>query len=306
MNEKTLSFNSDNKTKNKIKKNGIVFSIITFVVLLIYALSLIIPLVWSFITSCRDYIDIIVNGGFAMPNPWVNNYKTVFEYFHVVVPFGASTRNVEIPEQLINSILYAFGSAVFSMLASILVAYISSKFDFKFCSVIYVIVILQMIIPIVGSLPSEIRMATALGLYDSIIGMWIMKTYVTGLYFLVFYSSFKLIPKDYSEAAQLDGAGNFRIMWNIMFPFVKGTIVTVILLNFITFWNDYQTPLIYMPTHPTLAYGLYYFTSGSYEIATSNVPTQLAGCMLMAIPLFAVFIIFQKRILGNLSLGGLK
>ena len=91
-----------------------------------------------------------------------------------------------------------------------------------------------------------------------------------------------------------------------MFPFVKGTIVTVILLNFITFWNDYQTPLIYMPTHPTLAYGLYYFTSGSYEIATSNVPTQLAGCMLMAIPLFAVFIIFQKRILGNLSLGGLK
>ena len=220
-----------------------------------------------------------------------------------VLVLDGSFRSVKLGEMAFNSIAYALGSAVFSMLACLLTAYIAAIFKFKMCDWIYAVVIIQMIIPIVGLLPSELRMAHALGLDDSIPGMWIMKTYVTGLYFLVFYGSFKLIPKDYAEAAQLDGAGNFRIMVNIMFPFVKGSIFTVTLLRFITFWNDYQTPLLYMPTHPTLAYGLYHFTRGSNN---SDTPTQLAACILMAIPLFAVFVAFQKRLLGDLTIGGLK
>ena len=160
-----------------------------------------------------------------------------------------------------------------------------------------------MILPIVGSFPSEIKIAMTLGLYDNMIGMWIMKTYVSGLHFLVFYSGFKLIPKDYVEAAQLDGAGNFMVMVRIMFPFLRGSIFTIALLKFIGFWNDYQTPLLYMPTHPTLAYGVYEFTRGSI---TGDTPTQLAATMLMAVPLFVIFIVFQKRLLGDLTIGGLK
>ena len=133
-----------------------------------------------------------------------------------------------------------------------------------------------------------------------------MKTYVTGMYFLIFYSTFKGIPRDYSEAAWMDGANNISVLIRIMIPMVKGVFGTIMLLCFISLWNDYQTPMIYMPNHPTLAYGLYYYVNGSYNPETSNVPLQLAGCMFMAVPLILLFCIFHKRLLSDVTTGGLK
>ena len=137
-------------------------------------------------------------------------------------------------------------------------------------------------------------------------GMLFMKSYVTGLYFLSFYAALRVIPKDYEEAAYLDGAGNLRVMFNIMLPMASGVCATVFLLNFIGFWNDYQTPMVYMPGYPTLAYGLYYLCNVPRNDIDSSVPMQLAGCMLMAIPLLILFIACNKKLLGNVSLGGLK
>ena len=285
------------------------FGIASFFILFVYAMSLLIPFCWAITTSFRSAMSYspYMDGEFAWPNPWIiDNYKDVWTYFAVKIPSGATFRFVAIPEMALNSVLYALGSAFVSMATALLVAYVAARFDFKFCGVIYFIVIIQMIIPIVGSLPSELRMARALGLYDSILGMYVMRCYVNGMYFLVFYGSFKLIPKDYAEAAQIDGAGNWTVMFRIVIPFVKGSIFTVILLNFISCWNDYQVPLMYMPSHPTLAYGLFMYTGGNFDASTADTPHQLAGCVAMAVPLLILFLTFQKRLLGDLTVGGLK
>ena len=84
---------------------------------------------------------------------------------------------------------------------------------------------------------------------------------------------------------------------------VTGVFTTVLLLTFITYWNDYQTPLIYIPSYPTLAYGLWYYIN---VISTGSVPMKLSGCMVMAVPLFVLFIVFQNKLMGNVSVGGLK
>lgn len=304
------------KNKDGLKSTFTVIGIISLVVLLCYVVSLLFPLCWAIITSFREDLDFIMNGGWAKPDPWTfYNYKIMFVGDEVagidptfVVPIleGTGTRNVQVHEMIMNSLLYAIGSSVLAMTMSLLVSYVVGRFDFKFCRIIYAVVIIQMIIPIVGALPSQLEMATKLGLYDSIFGIWVMNTYVQGLYFLVFYASFKQIPKDFTEAAQIDGAGNFRIMVSIIFPFVKGSIFTVILLNFIAFWNDFQTPLIFMPSHPTLAFGLYWYTTGALDASSSSTPAQLAGCIIVAIPLLVLFIAFQKRLLGNITIGGLK
>ena len=288
------------------------FGFISFIVLALYAVSLLFPLIWSVITSFREPTRFLIDKfmGFGMwpqewgnPLTWENNYAKVFKNFGLIKYIDKVPTKIGFAEQLGNSILYSIGSAILGTATSLLVAYAASVFKFRACKVVYTIVIIQMILPIVGSFPSEIKMMTSLGLFDTMIGAWIMKTYVSGLHFLIFYSSFKLIPKEYAEAAELDGAGNLRIMWNVLFPFVKGSIFTIFLLKFIGFWNDYQTPLLYMPSLPTLAYGVYDFTRGSI---TSDTPTQLAATMLMAVPLFIIFIAFQKRLLGDLSVGGLK
>ncbi|MGN1077294.1 MAG: ABC transporter permease subunit, partial [Candidatus Gallimonas sp.] len=125
-------------------------------------------------------------------------------------------------------------------------------------------------------------------------------------YFLVFYAQLRAFPKDYSEAAYIDGAGNFTVMMRIIFPLVRGTFFTVTLLLFINSWNDYTTPMLYMPNVPTLSYGLYYYTFVLKNSSTQSFPMRMAGCIVMMLPILAVFLVFHKRLIGNVSMGGIK
>lgn len=289
----------ENIQKKKGKVN--IFMIISFVVLFTYLLLILLPLLWAAMSSFKTNLQVTYSP-FDLPKKWLwSNYEVVFENF--VAPVASEYRNAGIGELLVNSLLYALGSAVLQMLSCMLTAYIVARFNFKFCNFLYTLVIITMIIPIVGSLPSELRVARALGIYDTMVGSWMMKTYFIGLYFLIFHAAFKMVPNAYAEAAYLDGAGNFTVMTKIMIPFVKGTMFTVLLLNFITFWNDFQTPMVYMPSYPTIALGLYSVVNNQQK---TDVPMQLGACMIVAIPLIILFACFQNKLLGNLTTGGLK
>ena len=105
----------------------------------------------------------------------------------------------------------------------------------------------------------------------------------------------------------MDGAGHFRIFFNIMIPLAKNTIVTIFILLFISYWNDYQTPLVYIPDMPTAAYGLYTFNRGNQVHGSlQTAPIKLAGGMLLLLPILIMFLILKDRIMGNISVGGLK
>ena len=136
--------------------------------------------------------------------------------------------------------------------------------------------------------------------------MFLMKANFLGMYYLVFHAMFRALPKDFDEAAYMDGAGNFTIFFKINLPLVVGTFVTVMLIKFIDFWNDYMTPMIYMPSFPTIAYGLYAFVQESTTPSRSGTQIKLAACMLVFIPNFIIFIAFRDKLIGNISMGGLK
>ena len=95
------------------------------------------------------------------------------------------------------------------------------------------------------------------------------------------------------------------VLIKIVLPLVRNTFFTVMLINFIGFWNDYQTPLIYLPSYPTIALGMYHMASTT-ENGLSTVPMRMTGAMLMLIPILALFLAFHKRLLGNLTIGGIK
>lgn len=275
------------------------------IILVIYSISLLLPMIWSLITSFKDRYEFRRNL-FGLPQEWVlENYINVFKTFRVTVESGAGNRFVWFEEMFLNSLLYAVGCAFASTTVACVVAYLTSKFPYKFSKVIYTVVIVVMIIPIVGSLPSEIQMSQTLGFYDHIWGLWIMKANFLGMYFLVFYGMFKGLPDEYADAAYVDGAGNLSVLLTIIFPLVKTTYFTIWLLNFIGLWNDYQTPLVYIPNSPTMAYGLYYMFNLTSE-AVAAVPTKLAACMIMLVPILVLFLIFHNRLIGNITVGGLK
>lgn len=287
----------------KKSKTSILF-IILCALLSIYSACLLCSLFWALITSFKDVFE-FDNNVLGFPQKWVFNYSTVFEKFFIEVDTLYATREVYLPEMFLNSLLYAGGCAVASTLTPCITAYLCAKFPYKFSRFINALVVVVMTIPIVGSQPAEIRMAMNLKMYDTIWGMWIMKANFLGMYYLVFYATFEMMPNGYREAAKIDGAGNVQILFHIILPLVKTTMITVGLLTFISYWNDYSIPLLYLPSFPTAAQGMYHFIQ-SNENDLSSVPMKITGSMLMLMPVLIVFISFHKRLMGNLSIGGLK
>ncbi len=278
---------------------------ILMVLLICYAVCLFSLLLWGVITSFKDNRFDFRTNPIGLPKEWVWNFQTVYESFFVNIVTADGGRNVGVPEMFLNGFLYAIGSAFCATLVPCITAYLCARFKYKFSNLIYTTVIVVMIIPIIGSLPAEISMARNLGLYDKIWGIWLMKANFLGMYFLVFHAAFRALPMAYTEAARLDGAGNFSILFKIMLPLVRNAFFTVMLVNFITFWNDYQTPLIYLPSHPTIAVGMYQMAQTT-ENAISSIPMKMACAIMVLAPILVIFLCFQKRLLGNLTIGGVK
>ena len=279
-------------------------TIIMLVVLILYVASLIGLMCWALITSFKSHADFRLNK-FGLPKEWVWNYGEVFNRFVVRVNTDAGRVTVSMGMMFVYALVYSLGCAFFNSLVPCITAYLCARFPFKFSKVVHTTVIIVMILPIIGSLPSEIQMSKTFGLYDQLWGLWIMKAHFLGMYFLVMYGNFKALPMAYTEAAKIDGAGNMSVLVRVILPLIKNTFFTIMLINFIGFWNDYQTPLIYMPSYPTIALGMYEMAN-TRENGMSRVNMRMAGSMLMLIPILSLFLAFHKRLLGNLTVGGLK
>lgn len=283
--------------------------IVLFIVLILYTVSLFIPMLWALGASLKDQSEFRLNP-LGIPNGWFwtwewNNYVKAFELFYMPLNTLNGVKYVFIDQMFLNALLYSVGCAFTATLVSCVTAYLCAKFKYALSKVMYTIVIVVMVLPIVGNTPAALQLNRMLNIYDTIWGMWIMKANFLGMYFLVFHATFESLPNDFAEAAYVDGASEMRVLTQIMLPLVKGAFFTILLLNFIALWNDYQTPMLYIPSHPTIAYGMFYF-SNSTTNETNSVPLRMTGCFLMMLPILVLFSVFHKRLIGNVSLGGLK
>ena len=294
--------------KNRIKKRTLrqIFPLIFFVLLLVYCISLLIPMAWALMSSLKTRLDFRMDPlGFPTSFAW-ENYVSAFNALYIQVSAGAGVRNVYLLEMFGYTLAYAVGATIAATLAHMVMAYICAKYTrFRITKVLYTIVIVTMILPIVGSLPSEMQVVRTLGLYNNILGAWIMKATFLGTHFLIFYATFKGISWEYAEAAFMDGASHARVMFQIMFPLAKTTVSAIALLSFIGFWNDANMSMIYMPDIPTVAYGLFRFQFSTGQ-ESSSITVQLAGCTIVMFPIFVLYMCFKKQLIGNIAIGGIK
>lgn len=293
------------------KRQTDVMSLLTGTLLVIYVIGLLAPVLWSLVTSFTEvgsyfdfYVDKIFGSGPAF-RLTTENYETAQKYMTVTASTTSITYNII--GLYIHSVAYAVICAGTWVVVTAVVSYLVARFDFKFSKVVFNFVILTMCIPIVGSMASELRMLQRLHLFDSWLGMFVLKFNFLGAYFLTFVAMFKSIPKEYTEAAKIDGASNLTIMLRIIFPQAMNMIVTVFLLQFIAYWNDYQTAMVYLPSYPVATYAVFYFMNTPMGGgATSEIPVQVAGAFLMTLPILILFMIFNKRLRGGVYIGGIK
>lgn len=300
------------------------------IVLAVYTFSIVLALAWGLNTSLKSARDFVDYGNlFGLPDlklskaeclQW-RNYTEVFKHFTVTVGSNYISGDTIIVKKgtygfldmFFFSLLYAGGGCIISTFVPCIMAYVCVKYPYKLSKIIYTVALLIMIIPIVGNFPSEITLLRRLGLYDSMLGNYIQKFNFTGMYFFVFYAFFESLPDSYAEAAEIDGASQSRILVRIIIPLTSKIIASVMLIMFITYWDDYTIPHLYLPSWPTLAYGVYDITrQGQYGTGVANLkgadqpPAQMTVSMILALPILIVFITLKDKIMGNMSLGGLK
>ena len=134
----------------------------------------------------------------------------------------------------------------------------------------------------------------------------LQKMSFTGTYFLVYFAMVKGVDKSFSEAAYIDGAGEFTVLFIIYFPLLINTYFTVVLLLFVGFWNDYNTPMLYIPSYPTLSYSVKWLQTNADPARFANTNLKMCVALIVVIPILTLFIIFRDKLTGNLTVGGVK
>lgn len=258
-------------------------------------------LVWAMISAFKTPRDFQTNP-VGLPEKIVNNFGEAIKLYKIQVGgVKGRPRYAMFPQMLYNSVLYSVGCALFNTVVTCLTAYCCARYKYRLSKIVYAVVLVTMTIPIVGSLPSQIQVAQTLRIYNKIWGMWLQSASFLGLYFLVFYETFASLPNSFFEAARIDGADDLSLIFRIALPLAKNVFFTIFLLNFIIYWNDYQTPLLFLKSMPVLSYGLYLITQSN-----AYVPMIMAAATVVLAPVIVIFIFANKKLMGNLTVGGIK
>ncbi len=289
------------------------FETLMFLLVSLYVLTIIILFAFAIVYSLKDHEDIVNGNVLGFPRAEYgfrfNYYGEIFTKFYVPISSLSGVKNIYIEKLFLNSLLYTFLVTSFSILTQVVVAYAVSKYKFKLGIVYYTVGVVVMLVPIVGALPSQLKVMEFMHLRDSYLGIAIMKCNYASMYFLVFYAMFKGISWTYAEAAQIDGAGHLQIFIRIMLPMISSTILSVFILQAIVNWNDYYTPMLFAPLKPTIAYGLYDLQGavGRYNAINPLYDQQkIATSIITCLPIIVIFVVFRNKIMGNVSLGGIK
>lgn len=281
-----------------MKKSGIekILFIVVFLIFTIYAISILYLFAFalnsSLIKNGREFINDSVS---IAIKPNFKNYWFALQELKV--------NKVDFLGMLINSIIYSVGTTVLGILSSTFLAYAVAKYDFKFRKFLYNLALFVMIIPIYGALPAQYRF------FDQIhfINSWsylISTAGAFGFNFIVIHSFFESVSSDYMEAAFIDGAGHFTVLFAIMLPMALPSITAIIITSFVGCWNDYQTPLLFLPRLATLSSGLWVYENKIQYSA--NAPVYFAGALISIVPVLLLFLIFQNTIMEKVYAGGLK
>lgn len=296
--------------KAKNKHQWTPFTIGSLVYLILFTIVLFFMIGWAFVKSIHEIRDFILTGAKMTTWPDKFSFKSYVEAFNVIeytVPkrYDPNTRTVGLLGMVFNSLFYSIGSAFVRVTLVASMGYLTAKHNFWFNKVIVGIFFFEMLFPIIGAMSATVKVHTELGLFDTWIGVFVLKfNYLGGTTLLLYQRTFYSLDDGYREAAYIDGAGHFRVMYTICFPLIKPLLMMGLVTNFIGFWNDYQTALVYMPSHPTAAYGLYLY--GSLKSEFAFMPYKLAGFMLLLLPCIIIFLVFKEKFLGNVSEGGIK
>ena len=275
--------------------------IVAFIILAVYSVSLLLPLLWMLMNSFKDgteyAMDVVAATTLRFPEAWkFSNYANVFAEI--------TYNNVNFFGMLGDSIYFIVVGSGLELFFTTAVSYVISKYKFKGRNFIYSVAIFAMTMPIIGNMASGIKLRAAFGIYDNLLAVFFTAgAGAFGFNFLMLYAFFKSVPWSYAEAVFIDGGNHFTVFFRIMLPLAMPMVTTLFILSAIAGWNDYTTPMLYFPSFPNVAMGLYMV---SQTLTRGDMSTYYAALAITTVPVVALFAGFSDKIMKNYSIGGLK
>ncbi len=267
--------------------------VLTYIVLILGAAFCIVPLLWMVRSSLMNTVEI-----FAMPPKWIpsefmwENYQEVFD----TLPFGT---------YFLNSFIITLGCVAGTMLTSSICAYGLARINWKGRNVVFACVISSMMLPFAVTLIPTFLMWRTIGITDSVVPLIAPAWFGGGAFYIFLLRQFYMgIPRDFDEAAYLDGATHIQIFTHIILPVTRPAMAVVGMFAFLNAWNDFLGPLVYLNSEKkyTVALGLQLFT-GSYR---GEWNLMMAAACLVLIPVIIVFGFGQKYLVEGITMTGVK
>lgn len=283
------------------KRTNRLYKVFIYLCLVLLAVSIIVPVAWVFFSSLK------ANSEFQ-GNPWA--VPSSLQWGNYV----RAWKDAKMGDYFFNSVLTTSLGLFILLMVAVPCSYALSRMEFKGKGLIVRLLrsglfvnISYIVIPIFLMLLDWNRAFKKPLFTDNLVVLAVIYA-ATAIPFTVYLLSnyFRTIAKTYEEAAYIDGAGYFRTMTDIMIPMAKPSIITVILFNFLAFWNEYIMALTILtdPAKRTLPVGLVNLMNA--QRAAANYGPMYAGLVLVMLPTLILYILVQKRLTEAMTVGGDK
>lgn len=268
-----------------------------FILMVTIAIVLIFPYVFMVSKSLMNSVEVI--------NPVVQLFPKKPQYTNYVDLFTES----DYLKATLNSIIVVTFNIIVVPLSASLIAFSFAKLEWKGKKFMFAFMMSTMMLPgIVTQIPLYV-MYSKIGWLDTLKPLMIPNLFGGGAIYIFLLRQFmRAIPKDLEEAAKIDGAGTFRIYWQIILPLCKPVLIYIVVTVFIANWGDYYGPLVFMSSSEaprTLPY-LIFLQSTDVNAAANMVHMRMAGSVFLTIVPIILFSIFQKHLIEGIVMTGIK
>ncbi len=257
------------------------------------ALVMIVPFLWLVSTSLKEQRQIFLFPPQWIPDPVVwRNYPEAL----TVLPFARFVR---------NTVLVTVITMAGTLLTSSLCAYGFARLRFPGRDLIFMVLLSTLMLPYAVLMIPQYIMFKHLGWIDTYLPLTVPHWFGGGIFnIFLLRQFFRTIPADLTDAGRIDGANELRIFWQIMLPLARPALTVVAIFTFITSWNDFLGPLIYLSSNDkfTIALGLATF-KGMYATQWHYL---MAASTIMVVPIIVLFFLAQRYFVQGIVMTGLK
>ncbi|HEX7352340.1 carbohydrate ABC transporter permease [Brachybacterium sp.] len=266
-----------------------IFTVIAQVVLTIWALVVILPLLWTAFSSFKSSGEIL-SSPFSMPEKWkVENFTNAWTEAGIGRFFG-------------NTILVVGGALFLVMLLGAMCAYVLARYEFPGRRILYYSLIAGLTFPLFLAVVPLFFIMESLHIRGTYIGL-ILAYVGFALPFTVFflYAFFRQLPEEIGEAAAIDGAGDFRTFFQVMLPMAGPGMASVTIFNFLGLWNQFLIPIVLNTDRDkyVLAQGL--ANMQAQQGYDSDWGAMFASVTITILPVLIVYMIFQRQLQGGIG-----